>query len=163
MSNILDADIIGILNINPDSDLVITVGNCFRSDDGAGPYIAAELAGLKQLKIIDAGYTPENIVEDVIAIAPQKMVVIDAADFKAQPGTVRLIDAGQINQSTLSTHSIPMNVITGIISESIETKVYFIGIQAKNLTMGEGLSDEVKQAADAIVERIKSQIQEAGS
>ncbi len=155
MLNTLTADIIEILKMNPDSDLIVAVGNSFRSDDGVGPYIAQELSKIKGLKLINAGYTPENIIEDVISLAPKRILIIDAADFRGKFGAVRIIPEDKIPQTTLSTHAIPLNVITAIISESIKTTVLYIGIQAKSFNLGEGLSLEVKNTADQIIEIIQ--------
>ncbi len=158
MLNILTPDIIDLFKMNPDSDLIVAVGNSFRSDDGVGPYIAQALDKIKCLKLINAGYTPENIIEDVISIAPKRILIIDAADFRGKFGAVRMIPGDKIPQTTLSTHAIPLNVITSIISESIQTEVYFIGIQPKSVNLGEGLSQEVKNSADQIIEIIQKNI-----
>jgi len=155
MLNTLTADIIDLFRINPDSDLIVAVGNSFRSDDGVGPYIAQGLSKIKDLRLINAGYNPENIIEDVIKIAPERILIIDAADFRGKFGTVRIIPEEKIPQTSLSTHAIPLNIITAIIRESIETTVFFIGIQPKSVNLGEGLSDDVKNSADKIIEIIQ--------
>ncbi|MBU1085897.1 MAG: hydrogenase maturation peptidase HycI [Candidatus Omnitrophica bacterium] len=158
MLNTLTADIIELLKINPDSDLIVAVGNSFRSDDGVGPYIAQGLERIKDLKLINAGYTPENIIEDVISLAPKRILIFDAADFRGKFGAVRIIPEDKIPQTTLSTHAIPLNVITAIIRQSIQTEIYFMGIQPKSVCLGEGLSEEVKKTADQIIEIIRKSI-----
>jgi hydrogenase maturation protease HycI len=155
MSNTLTADIIELLKINPDSDLIVAVGNSFRTDDGVGPYIAEALKQISNLKLINAGYTPENSIEDIISLAPQRILIFDAADWGGKPGEVRIIPEANIPQTTLSTHAIPLNVITAIISQSIQTAIFFIGIQTKSVCLGEGLSGEIKKTADQIVEIIR--------
>ncbi|MFH1062247.1 MAG: hydrogenase maturation peptidase HycI [Candidatus Omnitrophota bacterium] len=155
MSNTLTGNIIELLKLNPDSDLIVAVGNSFRFDDGVGPYIAGELEKIIGLKVINAGYTPENIIEEVISLGPKKILIIDAADWGGNPGEVRIIPEDKIPQTTLSTHAIPLNVITGIICQSIKTRVFFIGIQPKSVCFGEGLSGEIKKTADEIVEIIR--------
>ncbi|MBU1087672.1 MAG: hydrogenase 3 maturation endopeptidase HyCI [Candidatus Omnitrophica bacterium] len=158
MLNTLTADILELLKINPDSDLIVAVGNSFRTDDGVGPYIAQGLEQIKGLKLINAGYNPENIIEDVIKLAPQKILIIDAADFRGNFGQARIIPEDKIPQTTLSTHAIPLNVISGVISQSIKTAIYFIGIQPESVCLGEGLSAEVKKTADQIIEIIKKSL-----
>ena len=155
MSNILTADITKILNSVPGSNLIVTVGNSFRADDGVGPYIGENLKQVEGLKIIEAGINPENIVDEVIALAPQKIFIFDAADFGGKTGQVRLIPKESIPESSLSTHAIPLNVITELISSNINTTVYFIGIQPADVSMQEKLSAEVKESADAIILAIK--------
>ena len=156
MSNILMLEIIEVLKSIPGSNLVITVGNSFRSDDGVGPYIGERLSRIKGLNVIRAGINPENIIDEVIGLKPHNIFIFDAADFSGRAGQVRLIPKESIPATTLSTHAIPLNVITELIASSIDTSIYFIAIQAKSFAMGEGLSDEVKASADEIIEVIKA-------
>ena len=155
MSNILTVEIIEVLKTIPGSNLIITVGNSFRSDDGVGPYIGECLRRIKGINVLRAGINPENIIDEVIDSKPEKIFVFDAADFSGSAGQARLIPKESIPQSTLSTHAIPLNVITELIASSIDTSIYFIGIQPKSIEMGEGLSKEVKTAADNIIETVK--------
>ena len=155
MSNILTVDITELLKSIPGSNLIITVGNSFRSDDGVGPYLGAKLKRIKGLKVITAGINPENIIDEVIDLKPKRIFIFDAADFHAKAGQVRIIPKESIPESTLSTHAIPLNVITELIASSIDTSIYFIAIQAKSFDMGEGLSDEVKTSADEIIALIE--------
>ena len=136
------------------TNLVITAGNSFRSDDGVGPYLYALLKECEGLSVIDAGYTPENIVDEAIEVNPDYIIVIDAADFQGRPGEIRVVDDALIPTSTLSTHAIPLNVITRLIEESSGATTVFIGIQARSVVMGEGLSPEVKAAADVLAQEI---------
>ncbi len=154
MSNILTDNITDLLKSVPGSNVIVTVGNSFRCDDGVGPYIGASLEWIKGLKVINAGINPENIIDEVVELKPKRIFIFDAADFGAKAGEVRLIPKESIPESTISTHSIPLNVITELIGSSIDTSIFFIGIQPKSVGMGEGLSDEVRSAADEIVEVI---------
>ncbi|MCK5581431.1 MAG: hydrogenase 3 maturation endopeptidase HyCI [Candidatus Omnitrophica bacterium] len=169
MSNLLTADILKVLTFSKGTNLIITVGNSFRSDDGVGSYIFSCLCrgrspnsdnkedelGLRPLFFLDAGYTPENIVDEAISLNPDTVVILDAADFGGEPGEVRLIPEEAIPETTLSTHMVPMSVVTCLIADATGAAIHFIGIQPKNVAMGEGLCEEVRAAADAIVEKIK--------
>ncbi len=151
----LSADIIKILSFDRDLAVILTVGNPLRSDDGVGPYIASQLASTKTLMIVDAGYSPENTIEDIVSFKPKRILVIDAADFRGRPGEARLIDSKHIPDTTLSTHSIPLPVITSILIDDTGAEVDFLGIQPKSLAMGEGLSKEIIETADRLVLNIK--------
>ena len=154
MLNSLTADVLEALGPASGPFLILTVGNSFRSDDGVGPYIASCLRPVP-VKVMDAGNTPENIVDEAIAFAPDKITVIDCADFGGTAGEVRVIPEELIPETTLSTHMVPINVITRLIGSSIKTSIVFIGIQPEAVTLGEGLSPEVRQAADEIIGIIK--------
>lgn len=162
MSNLLAANLTNLLTSKEFSHtLIITVGNCFRADDGVGPYIASCLKQSSKLSVIDAGYTPENIIDDVVKLSAQRIIFIDAADFNGTPGELRLINAEDIPQSSLSTHSMPLPVISRILYEDTKAKIYFIGIQPKSVEHKEGLSGEVKIAADALIKHINQEFKDA--
>jgi hydrogenase 3 maturation protease len=86
--------------------LVITVGNSLRSDDGVGIYIAKQIKKCKKnIIILNADSKPENIIDKAVQIKPQKVVIIDAADFGGRVGEIRLIKKTDIQSTSLSTHS----------------------------------------------------------
>lgn len=132
--------------------LYITVGNNFRGDDGVGPYIAELLCGINNSKIsvINAGEHPENIIDNAVNLNPSKIVLIDTASFNGYPGEIRILDEDSISSYILSTHTFPITAVTSIIKEDTGCEVHYIGIQPKNLSLGEGLSLEVKKSAEII-------------
>jgi len=155
MSSLLTDKVSNVLKPSKGLNLIITVGNTFRCDDGVGPFIFDKLKHIADLNIINAADRPENIVEDVIAQNPRRIIFIDAADFGKKPGTLDLIPSEHIPETTLSTHAIPLNVIAGLIKNETGCEVFFVGIQAKNFSLGEGLSAEVKNAAQAVISFIE--------
>jgi hydrogenase 3 maturation protease len=131
---------------------VVTVGNTLRSDDGAGPYIAARATRSRPgLVVIDAGERPEGILDRVIALAPRRVVFIDAADFGGVPGETRVIDEGAVPAAGLSTHIFPVPVVARLIAADTGAEISFVGIQAASVALGEGLTPPVREAADLLV------------
>ncbi len=155
MSNLLTADVLQELTSQEGLTVIITIGNPLRSDDGVGPYIAANLHDTDQLKVIDAGYTPENCIDQVTALRPKRIIIIDAADFEGSAGEVRLVDREHIPETSLSTHMISLKVIAGLLEEDTKAQIKFLGIQPITVEFKEGLSDEIKETADEIVAAIK--------
>ncbi len=149
--------------LKPAADLtvIICVGNILRSDDGAGPYIASYLNNSEKLAVIDAGYDPENFIEEAAKLKPGRIVIIDAADFGGDAGEVRVISEEDIPESSLSTHAIPLKVIYHILKEDTGSEIKFIGIQPKEVSYGERLSPEVKAAADKMIAKIKKEFIDA--
>ncbi len=163
-----------MLNIFNDikNTIIITVGNDFRSDDGVGPYIYRRVMfkngdcpkrsgwTVPLFKhchyIINAGINPENIIDDVINLRPKKIIIIDCADFKGKPGEIKIIPEDAIPETSISTHTIPMPVITQILKNDTGAEIYYLGIQPKNIELGEGLSKEVKKSADSLCRDITS-------
>ena len=126
------------------------MGNSLRRDDGAGPFLASMLKSSGNLTVIDAGSTPENHIDGIIAINPRRVLFIDAADFGGAPGEARLIPIEAIPATTLSTHGFPLSAVCELIRQSIPAEIRFIGIQAKDCGFGERLSEEVRKMVEEI-------------
>jgi len=150
----LDKQVRKILSPGKDGKtLIITVGNTLRQDDGVGPYIAGCLTGRlpPEVILVNAGDRPENAIETAIMCRPVKTVIIDAALFGAASGKVMVIREDEIPTVTLSTHVFPIPIISKLIAEDTGSDVFFVGIQARDVAFGEGISRQVKKAADEIV------------
>ncbi|MFH1387526.1 MAG: hydrogenase 3 maturation endopeptidase HyCI [bacterium] len=152
-SSLLTAEVAELLRPNSlGTTLIITVGNDFRSDDGVGPYIAGKCPKLKAgYRLLNAKDQPENIIDQAIAARPAKVILIDGADFRGQPGEARIVKKAEIPQQTLSTHIFPLNIIAEMIEKEVGAPVWFLGVQAKNLEFGEKLSEEVAATAEEII------------
>jgi len=166
MSNLLTAEIIELLSPKPSQRLlIVTIGNDLRADDGLGPYIFEKCqiknvsakggcASGAKCQMLNAGDKPENIIDETIALKPDQVVIIDAADFGGNVGEARIIPSEHIPDTTLSTHTFPLKVIAKLIKEDTKAKVYFLGVQPKSVELVEGLSAEVKATADSIIKLI---------
>jgi hydrogenase 3 maturation protease len=154
--------------------LVVCVGNPLRGDDGAGPFVAESYrqavsecgrgqspapadAHNRAVRVINAETTPENHIEEIIAMNPPGVVFVDAADFGGQPGEARVIPREAISDHALSTHGFPLGALCELILQSIRTEIRFIGIQVKSCALGEGMCKEVKEAAEEIVAELLNQ------
>ncbi len=158
-SPLLTADVIELLKPTSSGTLlVITVGNRLRSDDGVGPYIAEHAKRPKNgIIILDAGERPEDILWKVIEARPERVVMIDAADFAGEPGDVRVIPEEFIPENPISTHRFPLRVISRLVAEDTGAMVDFICIQPESVGFGEGISDKVRSSAEEIVEVLSAE------
>ena len=157
MSNLLTSDVLEALRpTKAGLTLIITVGNVLRGDDGIGPYIATQVSNPKRgLRILDAADRPEDCLDAAASLHPAKTVVIDAADFGGEPGEARIVPQELIPETTISTHTFPLKIITRMIEEETGSTVFFLGIQPQDMNFGQGLSDPVRNTADAIVRVLK--------
>lgn len=135
--------------------IILAIGNTLRSDDGVGPFIASQLDSNDKLKVIDAGSNPENIIDEITGLKPKNIIIVDAADFRSEPGAVEIVDKENIPETTLSTHTIPLKVIASILAADTKAKISFLGIQAKSLELGGKMCEEVRLAAFEIIKEIK--------
>ena len=139
--------------------VLFVAGNSYRSDDGVGPYIAGMLApflhGIPKIHLINANTTPENYVDEVIRISPEFLVILDAANFKKDPGEfIFLDDEKDLPKNSISTHTLPLNLIASLIRSECSCSIIYIGIQISDICPGEGLSKEVRKAADLFIQGI---------
>lgn len=138
--------------------LVITLGSTLRADDGVGPYVCSHVKFKRpELRLLDAGTTPENIAQTAIDWKPDKIILVDAAHFKGRAGEVRVIPLTAIDQAMpLSTHSFPLSVTFSIVREDTKAELAVVGVQAKSLDYKEGLSPEVEESGRKLVEYFNS-------
>ena len=134
--------------------LLITLGSTLRADDGVGPYVCAHVKfGRSDLRLLDAGTTPESIAQTAIDWKPDKIVLVDAAHFGGAAGELRVIPLEAINQSTImSTHSFPLSVTFSIVKADTGAELAVVGVQAKSLDYKEGLSPEVEETASKLAD-----------
>ncbi len=138
--------------------LVVTLGSTLRADDGVGPYVCSGVKfGRPDLRLLDAGTTPEAIAQTAIDWKPDKIILVDAAHFQGEAGEIRVIPLEAINQSTImSTHSFPLSVTFSIVKEDTGAELAVVGVQAKSLDYREGLSPEVEESGRKLVEYFNS-------
>jgi hydrogenase maturation protease len=140
--------------------LVVGVGNTYRRDDGVGPYIARLLAERP---------TPGFAVTEQSGEATALMeawgdvdgvVIVDAVQGGAPPGTIHRLDA---HQAPLATESFRgsshcLGVIQAIeISRALgrlPVRMTIYGIEGKSFGWGVGLSQHVEHAAHELAEMI---------
>lgn len=136
------------------SKLVVTVGNMMMGDDAAGPLLAQALLGspVDGWEVLDGGSAPENCLHRVRELAPEQILVVDAADMDLSPGEVRLIDDDKLDDPFLmTTHTLPLSYLIQSLRESTP-KVDLLGIQPQVVAFGYPVSPEVKQAVRQVHE-----------
>ncbi len=135
--------------------VIIGMGNSLKGDDGIGPFVCNELSK-KALAadIINAGTVPENYIQRIIKMEPDALLVIDAIDFGGEAGRIRLLRPEQLNKSAFSTHTLSPHLFIEMIQQSKKVDVYIIGIQPKQIKLGEGISKEVRQSAEELVSEL---------
>jgi hydrogenase 3 maturation protease len=132
--------------------LIMGMGQILKGDDGIGPLIVEKLTGKISADIIEAGTVPENYIQPIVKKAPQNLLIIDAMDFEADPGTIRLFLPQQISSAAFSTHTLSPRLFINLIKKQLNVDVYLIGIQPANLEFGQSLSKSVTGALEKLVE-----------
>ena len=131
-------------------NVILTVGNTMMGDDGAGPYLA-QLCSEKPLlnwTALDGGSAPENLVHQIRAMKPKRLIIFDATEMELPVGKIRIIDKELIAEMFfVSTHNLPLNFLIEQLEEDI-SEVIFIGIQPDLVSFGFPMSEAVKSAVE---------------
>jgi len=140
--------------------LVIGIGNLYRGDDAVGIVVAHRLRarnppGVMVVEANGEGATLLDTWKDAPAV-----IVLDAANSGAAPGTIHRFDAGSERMPSrffhCSTHAFSL-------AEAIElaralgqppSQLIVYGIEGKDFTAGHELSAEAQQAAAEVVKHV---------
>lgn len=145
---------------NSSKIMFLGVGSELRGDDAAGIITAAELkkhiksVKKKKISIVMGDTAPENLTGQIIRFNPESLVIIDAADFGKQAGTVKIFDPDGISGVSFSTHRLPFKIMADYLRQSINCQITIIGIQAKNLAFATQPSKQVKASAKQLAKVI---------
>jgi hydrogenase 3 maturation protease len=135
--------------------VIVGIGNTLKGDDGIGPVVCQQLRQAKVCaELIDAGTVPENYIQRIIKKTPKNLLIIDAVDFQAPPGTIEIFTPEQLNSFVFSTHTLSPRLFAEMVSRNIKVDVYFVGIQPAHTRLGDSMSLQVCQAAQQLAEML---------
>ena len=133
---------------------IVGIGNPMKGDDGAGPELIRKLGGQNlpadRFILLDVGETPENYLQKIVNEKPDTVLLVDIADMKTKPGTIRVLEYDDIIDNSLSTHNASLKLTMDYIKAEVETKIWLVGIQPENL----GFGDPISPAVTAAIEKI---------
>ena len=135
--------------------VIVAIGNALKGDDGAGPLVCERLKQAKiSAELIDAGTVPENYIQRIVKKAPQVVLVIDAIDFGAPAGAVRIFEPEQLSSHVISTHTLSPRLFVDLVRGQAKLDVYFIGIQPTHVELGRPISQQVSGAVERLCEAL---------
>lgn len=140
----------------------MAIGNTLRGDDGMGPVLVDVLyekltnsdINSDNLYLLNAATAPENHTVEIREINPSHIIIVDAVEFGQKPGSFMIVDKEQIDTFNFSTHTMPISFLMNYIEESIGSKILTLGIQPKDMTMVNIISEEVKESIEELSEEI---------
>lgn len=130
--------------------ILLGIGNRLSGDDGVGPNVARRLQELSDWLAIDCGSAPENVTGLVVRETPDLVVVVDAARMGLPPGSIRRLPLGETRRMLVSTHGLPLSFLFERLQE-LTKRVVFIGVEPKDLSLGEGLTPPVCAAVEGLL------------
>jgi len=118
--------------------LVLGIGNPLMQDDGVGVYVVQQLKAnhpdYPQVEFLDGGTLSFSLIGEIESVT--NLIVIDAAQFSAEPGTVRTFLGEEMDlllgrQKNSSVHDVTLVDLMSIalLSDSLPSRRALIGIQ----------------------------------
>ncbi|MBP2018897.1 hydrogenase maturation protease [Symbiobacterium terraclitae] len=146
--------------------VVVGIGNPGRGDDGAGPRVARLLA--RQLRpeapegpcdrivaAIAAETTPEAEAGRIAALGPDCVLLVDAVDFGAPPGSSRLFGEEDLTARLgWFAHRPPLALLMRYLQERTGARVVLLGIQPRDVGWSARMTPPVRAASSAVVRRL---------
>ena len=143
---------IGLLNRTLSGKVLVAgVGRVDRLDDGAGPALARRLASVPAVHALDCGDRLEDFTGDIARLEPDFIVVADAVDLRAAPGSTALLDAANL-PADADTHGGTLRTVMEYLRMRTDAEVLLLAIQPARVADGVGLSCEVGATVDRLVD-----------
>jgi len=146
---------------------VLGIGNILLSDEGVGVHAVNALkkkyAFSPDIEIMDGGTMGLDLLP--VFQTQDKIIIIDAVDFRKEPGHVGAIEGSNIPtvlNTKLSVHHIGFSDLLYAAKLTRETppEVYLVGIQPKSFAVGLELTDEIRTHLDEIIELALQKLKE---
>ncbi len=135
--------------------VIAGIGNPIRCDDKVGLKIVQDLQEKVPSKVhlIECETVPESFMDEIAALQPSHILLIDAALLGLKPAQARLYDAEKVNTfPAISTHMLPLRVFCDYITTMTKGKLALLLIEPKCTDFGENLSPELLSASEKIVD-----------
>lgn len=130
--------------------LFIGVGNVLKSDDGAGVVISRQIIERPGIRSLTVEVSIENYIGKINSMEPGEIVILDAMDLGAEPGTDRLVALDKVEDITFNTH----NISLGRLGDFFHYPAYVLGIQPRTVVIGDELSPPVLKTVNRIIRQI---------
>lgn len=125
--------------------VIVGVGNPLKGDDGCGPHMIQQLQGQVKAALFECGTVPENFIGPIRDQHPDTVLVLDAADFSAQPGEVGVFEASQWRGGGFSTHNFSLDLFADLLMADSNADIYLVAVQPKSTGFDQPMSSEVKE------------------
>lgn len=135
--------------------VIVGIGNVLRGDDGFGPALIEKLQGSVDVCLIDAGTAPESYAGKLIKEKPDVILLVDAVHLGLPAGGWDLLEESEIMKSGLTTHDLSPRLLIEYVKRETNAAIYLLGVEPKNVSLGEEMSEPVRKALDEISELIK--------
>lgn len=136
--------------LTPDT-LILGIGNSLRGDDACGSLLARALKERLRIKVIDAGSSPENYLGSIVKKNPALLLLVDAVDFGASPGEIKLFDLKDIkSDGFFMTHNPTPETIGSYLKSNCACSIWLLAVQPQKIAFCEDLSPAVEKRIEQL-------------
>jgi hydrogenase maturation protease len=135
--------------------VLVGIGNPVLGDDAAGGLVARGVRGTPGIDVVESDDVPERDVLRIVSERPDVVVLVDAVDLHAPPGSVAVLEPDHLTGYLPTTHRVPLSLIATLIRRTTAADVFVLGIQPGKMTPGVGVSPEVNHSVDVLVQMLR--------
>jgi hydrogenase 3 maturation protease len=136
---------------------VMGIGNTMRGDDGLAVHLVNSVRQSSlspNVGLFVCEMTPENFVGPVTEFQPDTILMIDAAELGEPPGSVHLVDAQDIADSGMTTHTLSLRLLATVLESATNAEVALLAVQPKRRDFGAEISPEVSETLDYLTQLV---------
>jgi hydrogenase maturation protease len=142
--------------------LIIGLGNEFRGDDGVGRYVSRSLRGVSGIEVVEQSGEGTALMDAWKNAV--NVFLVDAVHSTAAPGTIHRFEA---HSGTIPAHFFHYSTHAFSLAEAVELaraldqlppRLIIYGIEGGRFEHGNELSREVRQAAEDVTARLRTEI-----
>jgi hydrogenase maturation protease len=146
--------------------LILGIGNSLLSDEGVGVHAINRLQNRTirrpGVRLLDGGTLSFTLLPELDGVA--NLIVVDAAELHAVPGTVRCFVNDEMDRMIATTkrsvHEVGLLDLLAIarLSDNLPPNRALVAVQPASTGWGESLSEPVEQAMPEVLRRIDDQV-----
>ena len=139
--------------------VICGIGNDVRGDDAFGVLVAERLKeslSNPNVLVLNCGEVPENYTGKIAEFNPDLVVFVDAVAFGGEVGEYIIADPEGTLGEAVSTHGLPLKVVTQFMKTRIESDFILIGCQPGSTGLFQESSELIKKRAERLAELLAS-------
>lgn len=140
---------------------VVGIGNELNADDAVGVLVVRALDQYlsqtnrpEAVLLIEGGPAPENFTAPLRRFCPNMVLLIDAVQMEAAPGTTAWLEWQNAQGFSASTHTLPPTLFGQFLTSELSCRVALLGIQVESVEFDQPIAPAVKKAATRLARRL---------
>jgi len=129
---------------------IVCMGNELLGDDAAGVCVGRHLGGAWPWNVYNVQTAPENFLFLIASSRPTAVLVIDAMDFGASPGTVAMVEGKRVAGQGPGTHGPSPAAFLELLAQVHPCPTAVLGIQPAQAVTAAPLCPPVAAAVDSV-------------